>query len=318
MSTLNLGKINIQAGVPGLNRNDAYKIRIPLPSLEVQQKLVAEAEEEQKIIDANKKLIEIMKGKIKKVFRRAIQEKYKKVGDKFMTKEEIIKYISETVNYCIADGNTYLYAKCVPTFTEDNEKITIGGGNFTVLLSTLSCIEFLATINAILQAKEGEFYTADEIKHTREVKNSLEDSVKKLGGLRKGTGEILRSFLEETSKLTGIDKKGAGDLQTVRNKLAHEFTPKIIPAAGIAPTPGADFVKIISGYKEKSVFCSTSKGAGIDSNALNHKLSALLQYVTEGIEVLKPTDKKLKNISNYIQIQNNTIRWSVRSTTHKH
>jgi type I restriction enzyme M protein len=42
-------------------------IKIPLPSLEVQQKLVAEAEEEQKIIDANKKLIEIMKGKIEKV-----------------------------------------------------------------------------------------------------------------------------------------------------------------------------------------------------------------------------------------------------------
>ena len=42
-------------------------IKIPLPSLEIQQKLVAEAEEEQKIIDANKKLIEIMKGKIEKV-----------------------------------------------------------------------------------------------------------------------------------------------------------------------------------------------------------------------------------------------------------
>jgi len=42
-------------------------IKIPLPSLEIQQKMIAEAEEEQKIIDANKRLIEIMEGKIEKV-----------------------------------------------------------------------------------------------------------------------------------------------------------------------------------------------------------------------------------------------------------
>jgi restriction endonuclease S subunit len=42
-------------------------IKIPLPSLEIQQKMIAETEEEQKIIDANKRLIEIMEGKIEKV-----------------------------------------------------------------------------------------------------------------------------------------------------------------------------------------------------------------------------------------------------------
>lgn len=67
MSTLELGKINIQAGVHGLNRNDAYKVKIPLPPLTVQKQLVAEAEKEQEIIDANKRLIEIMEQKIKNV-----------------------------------------------------------------------------------------------------------------------------------------------------------------------------------------------------------------------------------------------------------
>ncbi len=47
-----------------INKKQIEEIKIPLPSLEIQQKLVAEAEEEQKIIDVNKKLIEIMEGKI--------------------------------------------------------------------------------------------------------------------------------------------------------------------------------------------------------------------------------------------------------------
>jgi type I restriction enzyme M protein len=67
LESLNLGELNNQAGVPGLNRNDAYKIKIPLPSLATQKQLVAKVEEEEKIIKANKKLIEIMERKIEKV-----------------------------------------------------------------------------------------------------------------------------------------------------------------------------------------------------------------------------------------------------------
>ena len=37
LSKSELGKINTQAGVPGLNRNDAYKVKIPLPPLETQE-----------------------------------------------------------------------------------------------------------------------------------------------------------------------------------------------------------------------------------------------------------------------------------------
>lgn len=43
------------------------KIKIPLPTLEIQKKLVAEAEKEQQIINANKQLIAIMEQKISDV-----------------------------------------------------------------------------------------------------------------------------------------------------------------------------------------------------------------------------------------------------------
>ena len=43
------------------------KIKTPLPSLAIQKQLVAEAEKEQEIIDANKRLIEIMEKKIEEV-----------------------------------------------------------------------------------------------------------------------------------------------------------------------------------------------------------------------------------------------------------
>ena len=45
-----LGKMNNSIGVPGLNRNDAYNLKIPLPPLEAQEKIVQAIENiEQKI-----------------------------------------------------------------------------------------------------------------------------------------------------------------------------------------------------------------------------------------------------------------------------
>jgi restriction endonuclease S subunit len=56
--------VNTQAGVPGLNRNDAYKIKIPLPSLSVQEEIVAEIEGYQKIIDGARQVVENYKPRI--------------------------------------------------------------------------------------------------------------------------------------------------------------------------------------------------------------------------------------------------------------
>ena len=61
---LHLDKINTQSGIPGLNRNDAYVIKIPLPPLSVQEEIVAEIEGYQKIIDGAKQVVENYKPKI--------------------------------------------------------------------------------------------------------------------------------------------------------------------------------------------------------------------------------------------------------------
>ena len=49
---------------PSINQDDVEQLSIPLPSLEIQKKLVAEAEKEQQIINASKQLIEIYEQKI--------------------------------------------------------------------------------------------------------------------------------------------------------------------------------------------------------------------------------------------------------------
>ena len=59
LQKLNLKDLNTQAGVPGLNRNDAYQLQIPLPPLEIQEQIVAEIETYQKdIAEAKQKILD--------------------------------------------------------------------------------------------------------------------------------------------------------------------------------------------------------------------------------------------------------------------
>lgn len=64
LGTLNLDKVNVQAGIPGLNRNDAYALKIPLPPLSIQEEIVAEIEGYQKIIDGAQTVVANYKPKI--------------------------------------------------------------------------------------------------------------------------------------------------------------------------------------------------------------------------------------------------------------
>jgi len=67
---LYLNQINLEiyitgAAQPKLNQDTLNNIKIPLPPLNIQKQIVARIEEEQQMVDANKKLIEIYQGKIK-------------------------------------------------------------------------------------------------------------------------------------------------------------------------------------------------------------------------------------------------------------
>ena len=64
LSNIGLEKISSEQTVPGLNRNDAYSKIIKLPSLDVQNNIVEKLEYEKRIVDGNKKLIEIYSKKI--------------------------------------------------------------------------------------------------------------------------------------------------------------------------------------------------------------------------------------------------------------
>ncbi len=67
---LELEKVNVQAGVPGLNRNDAYRKPLALPPLEIQQAIVVEIEAEQATVANCRDLIERFEGKIRKTIGR--------------------------------------------------------------------------------------------------------------------------------------------------------------------------------------------------------------------------------------------------------
>ncbi|MDD2871742.1 MAG: N-6 DNA methylase [Candidatus Gracilibacteria bacterium] len=58
----NLGGGGVQINI---GKKDILSAKIPLPPLEIQEKIVAKTEEEQKLVDSSKKLIEIFEGKIK-------------------------------------------------------------------------------------------------------------------------------------------------------------------------------------------------------------------------------------------------------------
>ena len=54
-----------RASIPKINRSQLFKTKIPLPPLDIQQAIVAEIETEQALVAANRKLIELMEGKIR-------------------------------------------------------------------------------------------------------------------------------------------------------------------------------------------------------------------------------------------------------------
>ncbi|MCD6194726.1 hypothetical protein J7K05_00765 [bacterium] len=241
------------------------------------------------------------------------------MNKKKILKNKVSKKIAKIVSYSIADSNTFLYTKCVSTIEKDSREIPIGGGNFTVLLSTLATIEFLGTVNAIVESKEKDFWSKKEIKELEEAKIKITKlyrsrskkwitdfllrpfgQMPKEGELKVGTHKKIKKLLKATKRLTNLNDEEIEKLLRVRNSLVHEFTPKNIPAAGLPFMPKADFRSIVLFYQSRDVFALTRKNEiGIDSNALSHKLHYLLKYILEKIDKLD--DKKIQRIEKYLK-----------------
>ncbi len=67
LKSLNLQNLNTQSGVPGLNRNDAHGVQIPVPPLETQHQIVNQIETYQKQIGENQRNIEKLNENIQSI-----------------------------------------------------------------------------------------------------------------------------------------------------------------------------------------------------------------------------------------------------------
>ncbi|SNQ59434.1 Restriction modification system DNA specificity domain protein (fragment) [Candidatus Methanoperedens nitroreducens] len=65
LNSINLESYITGCAQPKINQDKLNKMPIPLPPLDVQKGIVAQIEEEQKLVEANKELIELFEGKIK-------------------------------------------------------------------------------------------------------------------------------------------------------------------------------------------------------------------------------------------------------------
>ena len=64
LNQINLNKYSKAGGQPSISQSDILELEIPLPSINTQKEIVLKIEEERKVIEGNKKLIEIYTQKI--------------------------------------------------------------------------------------------------------------------------------------------------------------------------------------------------------------------------------------------------------------
>lgn len=67
LKSMSLDKVNTQSGVPGLNRNDAYKLSYFYPDIELQRRIADEIQREQKVVSDAQGLIVKYESRISKV-----------------------------------------------------------------------------------------------------------------------------------------------------------------------------------------------------------------------------------------------------------
>lgn len=221
-------------------------------------------------------------------------------------KKRIIDELSQRINFCINDCNTYLLIKILPQGKKYADLGFVGGGNFAVLLASIVCIDLLSYVNFVLKAKQEDLWSQEEISKLELEKKKLSGNIKKMIRIPKANEpkntikDRFMSFLTDTSDAHKMNKDKIEKLADLRNKLAHVFSPKFIPAAGINFIGEGDFISLLNAYKCRPVFAlSTNNKLAIDSNALNLKLEDLLNYLIRKIQ--SAPSQKLDIVNNWLK-----------------
>lgn len=127
LQILKIDELGAGVGVPGLNRNDVYKLKVPNVPIEIQTEIVKEIEKIEKIEKDSNTKIEKLNSEIFEELQNSIQGKKKIKLDNICTiqsggtpKREVAEYWNGTVNWLRSEvcQNCYVYE------SDGNEKIT--------------------------------------------------------------------------------------------------------------------------------------------------------------------------------------------------
>ena len=100
LQNLNLEKSQMGIGTPGINRNDIYALKIPLPPLEIQEKIISAIElieKRIKLIDASLENLEAQKAKILKDNLSHERERLAKLKNSLRLQKIFLQYFINTI-----------------------------------------------------------------------------------------------------------------------------------------------------------------------------------------------------------------------------
>ncbi|MCQ8118279.1 restriction endonuclease subunit S [Methylomonas rosea] len=161
LGLLNLNKIRSGTGVPGLNRNDAYQKDVPLPTSDIQQKIVAECEAidqdvnaaQQKIQNSNDQIEQLIRVTSDSVNTKKLSEICRMQAGKFVSASDIAEEKSDGLYPCFGGNGLRGYTK---TFTHEGILPLIGRQGALCGNINMATGQFHATEHAVVVAPNAD------------------------------------------------------------------------------------------------------------------------------------------------------------------
>jgi hypothetical protein len=203
-----------------------------------------------------------------------------------MDKQNLIDEINTRISFCIGDANTFIWAKSQADF---NKLTDVGGGNYSVLLTSFSVLDFLSYMNGFLNdlplVDDSDiqlFNTIKQAMKTQGIDTKYLQSAPKKGELKLNGRDLVEALLLETASLTGIKKDNIDILWQTRHKLTHEYNPKFIPAGSISL--GQNYEDMKKALKNRPIIDKSTDGIDcINVHALNYKLAEVASSIINKI-----------------------------------